>query len=354
MNLTRESIRAFDAVADPCGVLSLYGDGQGVGHHRRDIAERARAIRRRLGRVEAGLRDAGAAAVADQYRRWLPRIEIELDRLARATSPGAAVFLPLSTGEPIPLELPMPVGEHARVEPTGHVMPLVAAYDEGRPAGVVVASRADVQVFEWRQGGIDEQLELPLPCRARGSERHPPRPGGALRSGVGRGYRIDAVAEGLRWAARQRGWRRMVIAGDPRLRVAVLGGMPLGADLEVRTLATGLEDLARAALAAEIAAELDAAQRLYEWRLVERVLDAALCDQSAKLGVDAVVAELERGGVEHLILDPALLGSNAPPPHTSEAERLVELALATGAEITPLEGTGARLADAEGVAALLR
>jgi len=354
MNLTRESIRAFDAVADPCGVLSLYGDGQGAGHRRRDITERARAIRRRLGRVEAGLRDAGAAAVANQYRRWLPRIEIELDRLARATSPGAAVFLPLSTGEPIPLKLPMPVGEHARVEPTGHVMPLVAAYDEGRPAGVVVASRADVHVLEWRQGGIDEQLELPLPCRAHGSERHPPRPGRALRSGVGRGYRIDAVAEGLRWAARQRGWRRMVIAGDPRLRVAVLCGLPLGADLEVRTLATGLEDVARAALAAEVAAELDAAQRLYEWRLVERVLDAALCDQSATLGVDAVVAELERGGVEHLILDPALLGSNAPPPHPSEAERLVELALATGAEITPLEGTGARLADAEGVAALLR
>ena len=122
----------------------------------------------------------------------------------------------------------------------------------------------------------------------------------------------------------------------------------------MRTLATGLEDLASAALAAGIAAELDAAQRLYEWRLVERVLDAALCDQSATLGVDAVVAELERGGVEHLILDPALLRTNAPPPHTSEAERLVELALATGAEITPLEGTGARLADAEGVAALLR
>jgi len=353
MNLTRESIRAFDAVADPCGVLSLYGDGR-AGHHRGDIAERARAIRRRLGRVEAGLRDAGAAAVADQYRRWLPRIEIELDRLARATSPGAAVFLPLSTGEPISLELPMPVGEHARVEPTGHVMPLVAAYDEGRPAGVVVASRADVRVFEWRQGGIDEQLELPLPCRARGSERHPPRPGEALRSGAGRGYRIDAVAEGLRWAARQRGWRRMVVAGDPRLRVAVLCGLPLASGLEVRTLATGLEDLARAAVAAEIAAELDAAQRLYEWRLVERVLDAALCDQSAILGVDAVVTEFERGRVEHLILDPVLVGSNAPPPHTSEAERLVELALATGAEITPLEGTGARLADAEGVAALLR
>ena len=94
MNLTRESIRAIDAIADPCGVLSLYGDGRGVSHQRRDIAERARAIRRRLGRVEAGLRDAGAAAVADQYRRWLPRIEIELNRLARATSPGAALFLP--------------------------------------------------------------------------------------------------------------------------------------------------------------------------------------------------------------------------------------------------------------------
>ena len=343
MNLTPESIRAIDAIADPVGVLSLYGDGPAAAT-RRSPADRALALRRRLQRVEAGLREAGTAAVADRYRRWLPRIESQLFRLAHASSPGAAVFLPLSSGRPLRVDLPMPVGEHARLEPTGHVMPLVAAHDEGRPAGVVVARRSSVQVLEWRQGRIDEELEMPIPSRARGSDRH--------RWG-GRGYRIDAVAEGLRRVVEQRGWRRLLIAGDPRLRSAVACGRPLRHDVEVRTLACELEGMS-ADLAVSVAADLDAAQRQYEWRLVERVLDAALYDQSAVLGADAVVAALELGLVEHLVIDPSRVASDAPPPRTAAAERMAELALASGAEITPLEGTGARLADVGGVAALLR
>jgi hypothetical protein len=343
VNLTPESIRAIDAIADPVGVLSLYGDGPAAAT-RRSPADRALALRRRLQRVEAGLREAGTAALADRYRRWLPRIESQLFRLAHASSPGAAVFLPLSSGRPLRVDLPMPVGEHARLEPTGHVMPLVAAHDEGRPAGVVVARRSSVQVLEWRQGRIDEELELPIPSRARGSDRH--------RWG-GRGYRIDAVAEGLRRVVEQRGWRRLLIAGDPRLRSAVACGRPLRHDVEVRTLACELEGMS-ADLAVSVAADLDAAQRQYEWRLVERVLDAALYDQSAVLGADAVVAALELGLVEHLVIDPSRVASDAPPPRTAAAERMAELALASGAEITPLEGTGARLADVGGVAALLR
>ena len=343
MNLTPESIRAIDAIADPVGVLSLYGDGPAAAT-RRSPADRALALRRRLQRVEAGLREAGTAALADRYRRWLPRIESQLFRLAHASSPGAAVFLPLSSGRPLRVDLPMPVGEHARLEPTGHVMPLVAAHDEGRPAGVVVARRSSVQVLEWRQGRIDEELEMPIPSRARGSDRH--------RWG-GRGYRIDAVSEGLRRVVEQRGWRRLLIAGDPRLRSAVACGRPLRHDVEVRTLACELEGMS-ADLAVSVAADLDAAQRQYEWRLVERVLDAALYDQSAVLGADAVVAALELGLVEHLVIDPSRVASDAPPPRTAAAERMAELALASGAEITPLEGTGARLADVGGVAALLR
>jgi hypothetical protein len=201
-----------------------------------------------------------------------------------------------------------------------------------------------VQVLEWRQGRIDEELEMPIPSRARGSDRH--------RWG-GRGYRIDAVAEGLRRVVEQRGWRRLLIAGDPRLRSAVACGRPLRHDVEVRTLACELEGMS-ADLAVSVAADLDAAQRQYEWRLVERVLDAALYDQSAVLGADAVVAALELGLVEHLVIDPSRVASDAPPPRTAAAERMAELALASGAEITPLEGTGARLVDVGGVAALLR
>jgi len=67
-----------------------------------------------------------------------------------------------------------------------------------------------------------------------------------------------------------------------------------------------------------------------------------------------VTAALELSLVEHLVIDPVRVGSRSAPPRTAESERLVELALATGAEITPLEGTGAPLAGAGGVAALLR
>lgn len=339
MNLTRDTIRAVDSIADPLGVLSLYGDAR-----RPRPADRVAALWRRLDRVESGLRDVGATAVAERYRRCLPRIESQVRRIAHAASPSSAAFLPLSSGRPLELELPMPVGEHARLEPTGHVMPLVAALDEGRPAGVAVARRSGVRVFEWRQGVVDEALELPVPSRAHGSLRH----------ALGRSYRIDAVAEGLRRLAEDRGWRRLVVSGDPRLRSAVACGRPLPGDLEVRTAASTLDGLSPAQLADRVAADLDAAQRQYECRLVERVLDAALYDQSAVLGAEAVTAALELSLVEHLVIDPARVGSRTAPPRTAESERLVELALATGAEITPLEGTGAPLAGAGGVAALLR
>lgn len=343
MNLTPDTIRSVDAIADPLGVLSLYADGPGRDRRSRP-AERVAALHRRLLRVEAGLREAGAVVVADRYRRWLPRIESQLMRIAHAASPAAAAFVPLSTGRPIELELPMPVGDHARVEPTGHVMPLVAAHDEGRAAGVAVARRSAVEVFEWRQGRIEAALELPVPVRARGSLRHD----------LGRGYRIDAVGEGLRRLVEERGWRRLVVSGDPRLRSAVACGGALLQDVEVRTASSALDGLGPEELADRVAADLDAAQRVYECRLVERTLDAALYDQSAVIGIEAVGAALDRGLVEHLVIDPSRVRSQAAPPRTGEAERLVELALATGAEITPLEGTGAPLAGAGGVAALLR
>src|SRR4051794_33237051 len=139
------------------GVLSLSGDGR-AGHHRGAPAARARAVRRPLGREETGGRGGGGGGGDPQRPHGAPRVEVGgarrgggsgasrtearggpqrvgagLDGRGRAATPGGVLFLPPSSGEPISLELPMPVGEHARVEPTGHVMPLVAAYDEGRP-----------------------------------------------------------------------------------------------------------------------------------------------------------------------------------------------------------------------------
>ena len=261
MNLTRESIRAIDAVADPFGVLSLYGDGQGVGRHRRSPADRALAMRRRLRRVEAGLREAGAAAVADRYRRWLPRIESSSTGSRTPRRPARRCSCRSARADRCASTCRCRWASTPALEPTGHVMPLVAAHDEGRPAGVVVARRSSVQVLEWRQGRIDEELELP--CRQPGPRIRPSIAGSAAATGSTRSPR------GCGGSVEQRGWRRMVIAGDPRLRAAV----PAAARSATTSRCARWPASSRACprdLAVSVAADLDAAQRQYEWRLVER------------------------------------------------------------------------------------
>ena len=101
--------------------------------------------------------------------------------------------------------------------------------------------------------------------------------------------------------------------------------------------------------------------RSREEEVIERIKEAAYAEGRSSLGVEETFQALTEGRVEHLIydadrdyaaveLDPvAASGLDGKPL----IERMVELALSSGAEITPVEGESAQeLAQQGGVAAL--
>ena len=124
-----------------------------------------------------------------------------------------------------------------------------------------------------------------------------------------------------------------------------------------------VEGLRPRGIAAVVGSDLYDAQRQYELRLVERVVRAAVSDRTAVLGVTGTVRALEERRVDHLLFDGerdyrwsgTMAGMPGASPRRDPAEALIELALHSGADITPLEGESRRpLADAGGMAAVLR
>jgi len=336
MLLTHDAVRHIDALADALGVLSIF-----VGtRHPRDATMLSQAIPlgRGLDRL-TDLRDDPAprerrAAVRSSLRRLRPRLT---ELVTRPGGRGRALFAGLSNGEVMEMSTAMPLGTTAHLEPTGYVRPLVAALDEGEPAGVVLARRDRVRLLDWRMGVLAPLAEAGFATRA-GAAAH--------------------VAE----AAREHGWRRLLVDGDP-----VLAGRLLADDAEVRSCsiavpARPLGRLTTPSLELAVAAELEAVQRRREVALVHEAVDASRGGGAAVLGIDAAARALVAGRLSHLLFDNDREQLAWPGERLVEAgltidpaERLIELALDSAASITPVEGRAARVLDpSDGVAGLLR
>jgi release factor family 10 len=342
--LTWSDIRAIDAIADPLGVVSVYVDRPDAAAGR---LVRAVSLAGELRRLEREVAESGDPEAAAAVHECLHRIRPALAAMLDGRSPGRALYAPLSGEEVYQLAVGLPVGVTATLEPTAYVRPLVAAFDEGRPAGVMVAGVTAVQLFEWRMGRVEEVGE----CAVAGAR--PARVRTAV-AAAGIAREVDGIAA-------ERGWRRVLVAGGSGLAHA-LAHRTAGSGREV-AMATGLVDgLPPRAIAVAVAADLHAAQRRYEQRLAERVVSAALSDGTAVLGAGRTLEALGGGAVSHLLLDGerdyrwsgALAGSRGPAA-LDPAEALIELALHGGADITPLEGPSrATLTESDGVAAVLR
>lgn len=325
--LTWDDIRAIDGISDPAGVLSVYADRP---EDRGGRLVRAVSIAGELRRLEGAL-----------DREAVQRIRPALVRLLDGRAPGRAVFAPLSTDEVFEVEVGMPVGMTAVLDTTAYVRPLVAALDEGRPAGVIVAEGHSTRLLSWRMGSVEQVGEYGRPGRA------------AAR--ISRSLAAEVRAE-----ADDRGWTRVVVAGDGRLaHVLARSAAPPGCEVSVVT--KPVAGLGPRGLAAAVGGALHEAQRRYEWRLVERTIEAAFADHGAVLGPGRTRRALDRLEVKHLLIDAEreyrLPGRErtAGGVDRDPAEDLIERALHAGAEITPVEGPARRpLGAAEGIAALLR
>lgn len=248
------------------------------------------------------------------------------------------------------------------------LLPLVRLVERGAPVGVVLLASERARALEWARGRLEElgdwEMEVTsYDWRERKAPRRNPASGTGV-SSAGRDQHEQRLESsrarflkqlGGRLADRfgERGWRRILVFAEGALPDLLAAGLGPQAELvhQVRS------DLIRAETP-EIAQHVEQAvaelNRERERDLLAAVDEALGADPGVAAGPQEVLAALEQGRARHLVLDPA----REFEPHDGRpgAEAMVALALTTAAEITPVEReeSTARLAEREGVVALLR
>jgi hypothetical protein len=249
-----------------------------------------------------------------------------------------------------------------------YLTPLLEMLDEGAPVGVLAVSAERVRLYQWALGTLsdiqDWEAVLFMPDWREQKSQSSPDPAkvqGASASGHDQfDQRLDANRErfleqvgGLvAREAHDRRWRSVFAFGD-RHQVDQLGeGLGQDVALERAAEADLISETDRGELLRRIEAAIDDANRRRELELVKAAIDAAMTPNGrGAAGLSEIEQSLTQGRVRHLIFD----AESAEKDVTEMEDDLVEAALRTSAEVTPVEGAAAEaLREHGGVAALLR
>lgn len=252
--------------------------------------------------------------------------------------------------------------------------PLAAVLDDGAPVGAAVVSAERVRLLEWSLGELTEVDDweaafFELDWRERKAQKpaDPARAQGTSSSGAdqhdqrleaNRARFLNEVGGRIDKQARGRDWRALLVFGDSaHFRELSEGIRDQGDVRHASDVNVISEDLG--SLQERIGAAVEEVNRQRESDLVERAKDAALSSNGrGTLGRADAEAALREARVAHLILVSEIAESGPPDPGRppiDEHEGLVEQAISTGAEVTPVEGLAAEaLSQHDGVAALLR
>jgi hypothetical protein len=343
------------------GVVSLYVDA--------DPADRGGRWRIEL---RDGLHRAAEAAANGPDRETrlaveatVRRIEALLSEGGEAVGRGLIGFVEASR-EPadeqwFASQLP-PHRTDACYAPAPQVGPLIALLDDGAPLGIVAASAERLRLFDWRLGRIEQlhdwELEVgSLDWRERKAPRSRDRAAPRMVTAAGSDQHDQRLEANRERFARQAGaltqaearklaWRQVLAFGDERYVSHFADG--LGGGYELRHVdSSDLVPQPTHLISDRIEGLLPALNRDRECALIERVKEVAFTEARSALGAQETLQALEEGRVEHLVYDAGRT--------ENEIERMIELAVATGAAITPVEEeSAAMLAEQGGVAALLR
>jgi len=259
-----------------------------------------------------------------------------------------------------------------------YVRPLVELFAEGPHVGVVLTSADRARLLDWSLGAIREledwELTLfSLDWRERKAERSIPGPR-SWTSASGRdqfGQRLDAnrqrflreVGSLVGKDLAERKWQHIIAFGIEEHPRELADGLGAAADrLHVvrQDLVTAPDGQVAERVATEVH-ELNTSQAL---ELVREIEEAVGAEPGAALGPQETLKALAEGRARHLVFDAerdydgvpdAELGYDDGTDGVPVGERLVELAVTTKAEITPVyEEPAAKLEPHEGVVALLR
>jgi hypothetical protein len=341
---------------DPIGVLSVYVDA--------DPALAAGTPPAWQTPIRTELRELLGTARREWPRDHRMAFEARLEELEpeltsvlarRDLSRGRALFAAIERDDVRPIDIHAVWPSLATVRPQALVLPLVAAQQTGRPAGVAELSWSQVVLSEWEFGVLRELETIELGVDLAGEPGRPTTNPSVPQSfperdrfetGVGSRVltRIREVGAQVAHEAKARGWDVIVVDGDvPRFVETLEGGIgPNGAS--VLRSSEPLADIARAEAADRVAAVLRDRRKVEQKQLVEQL------DASTAATRDAAVVEraLAEGRVEHLLLEAA-----GDPGSLAAGETLLRQALRTGADVTVVEAASASVGP-DGVAALLR
>jgi hypothetical protein len=249
-----------------------------------------------------------------------------------------------------------------------HLTPLLEIVDEGAPVGVLAVSAERARLYEWALGNLDEvddwEAVLFIPDwreRKSQSSPDPARVQGASASGRDQyDQRLDHNREqflqqigGLVASrAERRKWRRVLAFGEPQHVRETIRGTHHRVEIDLAEEVDVITENDHGRLLARVDNAIERGNQRRELELVKAALDAAHTPSGrGAIGVNDIERSLTEGRVRHLLID-----AESPAPDVSEVEEhLVEQALRTSADVTPVVGEAAEvLRDNGGVAALLR
>ena len=310
------------------------------------------------------------------------RLEETSERLAElldatSTGRGRALYVALESGasHEVALERTLPTG--ARVSPVAHVLPLLEALEAGERAGLIMASRDALVLWESELERANEVDRIDLepwvgdwwpemkgPSRAnplRGQHTVSQRDRYARRIAEAYRHTLDEASVTLGALARERSWTRAVLAGDPRT-IDALDGVLRRGGLTTITIGSNLEGLRTEQALGRLEAALEklAAQTsLQRIRVIE--------EANGAFGLARVLTALNGARVASLLIDPSrtytglaepgeILRAADPAEGTVDlTDLIVSRTLSTGASVIPMLGDAAEhLATCGGIAALLR
>jgi hypothetical protein len=262
-----------------------------------------------------------------------------------------------------------------------YLRPLVEVLERGPHVGAVLVSAERARLLDWSLGSMREldDWEITLwsrDWRERKAERSRPGARGEMTSASGRDQfdqRLEAnrqrfvreIGERVGAELARREWRHLIAFGaEPHVEQLAHGLGPAAQGLHA--VSHDLISASKSELARRVEAEVRELHRVREAALVREVNEAIGSSTGAALGPQETLEALAEGRVRHLIFDAERDYEGRPLEEViayagdSEddvpvAERMIELAVATSAQITPVEDEAAEaLEEHDGVAALLR
>ncbi|MFA9443950.1 VLRF1 family aeRF1-type release factor [Egicoccus sp. AB-alg6-2] len=393
MKLADSLINDLIDFTDERGVLSFY-----VGHTPAQAADpqptQPIEIRNQVKALKARLAD-GDRDLAAAVDKRLDAIDGELERFLdpKAHGQGRALFVGVASGRTASVALQIPFKERVVLHDRAFLRPLVAAVDEGRPAGILVVSRSGSRLLGWKVGEAEELTSdaFELGDAQTADRKSGPSPAAPQIQGHGVDHkemfehRVDenrnrwlrSQVEEVLGTAKEQGWDRLVVSGGAQLRDYVANLVGDNDGLRVIHAEADWEHLTPAAISANAWPILRSVHEVREHELVDRALDRALSGNAGAVGLRNVCDALNEGRVAHLLFDDRLqltgfrssedtlhpevggqLAQSDGVEFTEEplfVERMIEKAVSTGAAVTPVaQSPAAPLGEHDGVAALLR